>query len=315
MKTWLALILPLTVFGTDHFVDLTPTIVYPQIEDKSSFELDYRIVNDFASGYTIVNPRFKPMGLKDCSTSLGIGHRIELDSGLFGFHLYTDHSFVSGCHFLQLGPSLEFLSSKWEVRFNGYFPVYQFKQPKFQIVTPHNYFDSELVYKWKFADLGLSHNFDMKTRKNGVVGRISVPLGVSTVTLSGGTDGIHGKHVKLALAFDFPPGVKSNRHQPVSRQTGLVYDTQKVQPKPKPVKAPVFVSAPIVVAPKPAPVVQTPVIQMPVEAVIEEPILPAMENPILPVIEKPIIPVIEKKPDPHPKGWTDFFFNGQRPRS
>jgi len=292
MKTWLALILPLTVFGADHAVDLTPTIVYPQLEDKSSFELDYRIVNDFASGYTIVNPRFKPMGEQNFSTSLGIGHRIDFEAGLFGFHLFGDHSYIEKCHFLQLGPSIEFLGSKWEGRFNGYFPVHSFEQKGQKIVTAHKYFDTEIVYKWKYADLGLSHNYDLKTGKHGAVGRISVPVGYSTISLSGGIDGIHGKHVKLSFTFEFPVGDKPMQNKSVNRHVGLVYDIQKI----KPVK----------LAPQVKPVIAPP-------AVVKVPeIVKDIEKVADDFIDKEANALIEKELDPTPTNtWWSFFFNGR----
>jgi hypothetical protein len=262
MKKWLVfLLLSFTgVWASDHVMDVSMTSGAKSYRDLSSFELDYRIVNDFAKSYILVNPRFKPLGNGNLNSGLGIGLRTDLDSGMLGFHLACDHSYISKSNHLQLVPSFEFLGSKWQYFLNGYLPVKSYQAKNEQIIQTHRYFDQEIIYKWRHANLSLSHNYDLDRSQHGLVGKVSKDFGPISLSVSGGRDGHHGNHVKVAITYSFPNAVKPDSHSRVNRHIGVVYDRQILSAKPlvlpdkpKPIAIPMTKVADPVIAPVVAP--------------------------------------------------------------
>jgi hypothetical protein len=171
-----------------------------------------------------------------------------VDFGIFGFHVGCDYSYTHEAHNMQLVPSFEYMSSRWFYSFNAYLPIknLSYGSPIGQIVKTHRYLDQEIVYKWRHANLSFSHNFDAETLKNGFVGKISKDFGDLSLAISGGQDGHHGKHVKLALVYNLPSGSSKHSHGRINRHVGTVYDC-KVLPVRKS-KKPVSTIEPIIIA-------------------------------------------------------------------
>ena len=231
-KVLMFLLLPfMGIFASDHEINVEVTGVVPQMTQTSHFEVDYRIVNDIGSDFIIINPRIRPLGNGNINMGLGLGARSDFDYGMFGFHLACDYSYTHEAHNMQVVPSLEFMSSKWLYSFNAYMPIKNFSYgtPIGQIVQTHRYFDQEIVYKWRHANLSFSHNFDIETLKNGFVGKVSKDFGALSLAISGGQDGHHGKHVKLALVYNLPSGSSKDSHRRIGRCVGTVYDCKVLQ--------------------------------------------------------------------------------------
>ena len=227
MKKWLfSLLIPfMGIFATDHTLDVNLTGVYPKTTEISSFELDYRVSNDCGNSTVIVNPRFKPFSNRHLFSGLGMGVRTQTDYGMFGYHVACDHSFIYKSHHLQMVPSFEYFSSKWNYSFNAYMPIKNFsaEKPIGWIVQTHRYFDHEVVYKWRHANLSFSHNFNVETMTNGYVGKVSKDLGPVNLSLSGGVDGHHGKHVRLSLSYSLPISKSRDESVRINRHLGSVY--------------------------------------------------------------------------------------------
>lgn len=289
MKKWLAfLLLPfMGIFAVDHMVNVEVSGVVPQMGAASSVEIDYRIVNDFQGCYVIVNPRFKPLTNGHLHSGLGVGIRTDVDFGLLGFHVGCDHSYTHTAHNLQLVPSFEFVSSKWQYHFNAYMPFKNLssERPIGQIVHTHRYLDCEVIYKWSVAHLSFSHNFDIEKLQHGYVGKISKDLGILSLALSGGTDAHHGKHAKLSLVYNLPCGPSRSEHLRVNRHLGAVYDC-KVLPRrvPKQPQSTAWVET--VARPTPEQIEST---------------VKAVEGPNSPIPPTP----------PKEKHWYDFFLEGR----
>lgn len=266
------------LFAVDHVIDVTVTGGFPRIKEVSSFELDYRLIQEFSDSHIVVNPRFKPLGNKNINAGISIGHRQSYDWGMLGAHFATDYSHIQKTHNLQIVPSLEFFTRKWDFIINGYIPVrnYSCSLPSGKLICTHRYFESEAVYKWSYAHLSFSHNFNFTKRLNGYIGKISREIGPVNLVLSGGRDGHHGDHVKLAAIYNLPFGSSKDEHRRVNRHCGAVYDCKVRKAKPiaksntsfiyvdRPVEVPV--EQPIQINDSPAPViVETPPTPPPVE--------------------------------------------------
>ena len=291
MKKWLfSLLIPfMGIFATDHTLDVTLSGVYPRTTEISSFELDYRIANDCGNSTVIVNPRFKPFSNMHLFSGIGMGVRTQTDYGMFGYHVALDHSFIYKSHHLQLIPSFEYFSSKWNYSLNAYLPVKNFsaETPIGWIVQTHRYLDHEIVYKWRHANLSFSHNFNVETLTNGCVGKVSKDLGPINLSLSGGVDGHHGKHVRLSLSYSLPISKSRDESVRINRHLGSVYGCKVLKVPKWKVKQPTegfeYVT-----------------IDKPSQDQVKE---------ITKVIDEGKIPIPPKPPVE--KHWYDFFLNGR----
>jgi hypothetical protein len=290
MKKWLmSFLLPfMGIFATDHMVNVDVSAIHPRVMELSSLELDYRIVNTFVETSIIVNPRFKPLGNGNLFSGLGIGARTLKRYGMFGYHLACDHSYVHKSHHLQLVPSFEYFGSMWNYNLNAYLPVKNFQEDQIigLLIQTHRYLDHEVVYKWQYANLSFSHNFNIETMKHGYVGKVSKDLGPVNVSFSGGLDGHHGKHVQLSLSYNIFNGSSRDELARVNRRVGAVYDCKVLQiPKPKQRQSTVTVK----------------IIDKATQAQIDE-IHRLIEQGNIP--PPPAPPVVEKH-------WYDFFVKGR----
>lgn len=279
------------LFAVDHVIDVTVTGGFPRVKEVSSFELDYRLINDFSDSHVIVNPRFKPLGNKNINAGLGVGHRQTYDWGMLGAHCATDYSYIQKTHNLQIVPSLEFFTKRWDFHMNGYIPVRNMSctKPVGKLICTHRYFESEVVYKWSYAHLSFSHNFDFAIRQNGYIGKISRAIGPVSLALSGGRDGHHGDHVKLSAIYNLPFGSSKDEHRRVNRHCGAVYDCKIRKESNKPIAKNTL---------------EFIYIEKPTESPIEQPIEPIQTQPSPPVEIQPPVP-------PKETHWYDFFFNGR----
>lgn len=225
------------IFATEHLVDVTVTGGYPRTKEVSSVELDYRLVNDFQNSHVIVNPRFKQLGNKNINAGIGFGVRQDLDWGMFGAHLAADYSYILKTHNLQIVPTAEFLMRRWDFNINAYIPIKNLScyKPIGQVVCTHRYFESEVVYKWKYAHFSLGHNFNIEKMKNGYMGKVSKEIGPVNLVLSGGRDGHHGDHVKLSAVYNIPTGSSKDEYRRINRHCGAVYDCKIRKASNKPV--------------------------------------------------------------------------------
>lgn len=211
----------LSASASDHVMTLTSNLTLPNLQKQCSFELDYRNIHLLGDDFLILNPRVKLFGNNHFSTSLGMGYRKDLVvdmlglDGMIGAHLYADHCYMYKSHHFQIGPSLEYLGKKWDFRTNGYFPLKTYVGDNGKTIEKHNYFDTEVAYKFGMFDVGLSYNLDISAMKHGACTRFSTHFGDCSLSVLCGSDSIHGKHTQISVSFDFPVGKKSEAKRTV----------------------------------------------------------------------------------------------------
>jgi len=276
------LLLPfLQLMATEHHLDVIPSLGGPKLNHHGALELDYRLVSGVEDSWLIINPRLKPHLNGSLSSALGLGARsLVSEDSMFGFFLFGGHTYIRGANLFHGGPSLEFLSNDFDLKFNAYIPINGNRKIGSTIIEAHHRLEGEFCYKTEHVHFGVAPSYDFEGHQIGAVGRIGFPVDPGMINLTFGKDATFGNFGKLSFTIaSFGP--KGDHASPIWRQTESFYRFKKI-PKPVP-------RGPIIIYGQPLP-----------EPGKELPPVVAKPDPVTPPADTP-------PPEWH---WWDFFRRG-----
>lgn len=184
------------VFGAEHHVDLSPALSFHDFGPMGSMEVDYRILYPFEDGFIILNPRARASFYGHAGHSLGIGVRQDLPGFMFGSFVFAHYSYYKNTHSVQVGPTFEFIGSRWGTRMNIYLPV-----KGDSLYETHTRVEWEGHYKCPMISIGVIPIYDASLKKVGVLGRISKKTPFGEISFTAGLDPLHGKMAKMSFSI------------------------------------------------------------------------------------------------------------------
>lgn len=215
----------LSLYGFDQTLDLNPY----HDSNKTSIELDYRVFEYDGQAAIVVNPIFKPCPKGDHSFTLGAGLRIPVASTVAGFFLYGDVSNEFGDRHFQMGPSVELLTEKVDYRFNLYLPVRAEKLNGPIYTTSHCHSDFHLVYKMKYAHIGIGPAYNVTRNDLGCDLSVMIPIKDLRLSFDYGISAGYENYGRVALSFAFGGLNRESPYtQAVKRKHGVIVTSEEM---------------------------------------------------------------------------------------
>lgn len=276
------------VFPLDRFLDINLTTDFTNLKERSHVDFNSQAVVPFSNRAFLLNPRISIYfdGSMDVSVATGLRHQTRV--GTLGHHVFWDSTGTKDAHFHQIGHSLEFLTDMFDYRINYYHPITKDQIYKNFLVSPHRWFESEMVYKHALFHVGAGPKYDLFDKKWGAQAKVVVPFKYFSIASLIGYDKKKGCTAAISLSFRlYGTPRKSSMESPIQYQSRVQYSKELIFIPPPPESK------------KRESDEKTVIVAVPEET---NAIVVASTN------DEPATPPSFPPPPPKPKTWWDFFF-------